>query len=210
MEPLTEHTGRAIVLRRDHVDTDQIVPAAFCKRLTKSGYDDALFAHWREDPDFVLNRPAARTASVLVGGANFGTGSSREHAVWALRDWGFAVVVASSFGDIFLRNALKNGLLAVALPAETLGALADAVEADPDLAVTVDLHRLELRAAGGCHPFTVDKHARFLLLNGLDDIAVTLRGQDAVLRYERDRRPWLPSMAPGSLTGEPMSSRGRR
>ena len=201
MEPLTEHTGRAVVLDRDDVDTDQIVPAEFCKRLTKSGYDDALFANWRKEPDFVLERPGTRGASVLVAGHNFGTGSSREHAVWALRDWGFAVVIASSFGDIFLRNAFKNGLLAVAQPADVVAALAASIAADPGLPITVDLVTRTLRAGGATHPFSIDDHARYLLLNGLDDIAVTLAQDDAIRRYETSRDPWLPSLRPGVLSG---------
>jgi 3-isopropylmalate/(R)-2-methylmalate dehydratase small subunit len=189
---LTEHTGRCVVLRRSDVDTDQIIPAEFCKRLTKSGYEDALFATWRQDPDFVLNRPEHAGASVLVAGHNFGTGSSREHAVWALRDGGFTVVIATSFGDIFRRNALKNGLLAVELPESFLAELADRAEADPGFELTVDLVTREVRAAGlRCH-FAVDSRARRLLLEGLDDIAVTMNKDVAITAYERSRRPWLP------------------
>lgn len=129
MQPITEHTGRCVALRRSDVDTDQIIPAEFCKRLTKTGYEDTLFAGWRKDPGFVLNDPAHAGATVLVAGHNFGTGSSREHAVWALRDWGFRAVIASSFGDIFLRNAWKNGLLAVRLPEDVVADLADRADA---------------------------------------------------------------------------------
>ena len=174
MEPLRQVSGRGIAFRYDDVDTDQIIPAEYCKRLSKSGYADALFGNWRKEPGFVLNGEHRADASVLVAGHNFGTGSSREHAVWALRDFGFAAVVASSFGDIFLRNAFKNGLLAVTLAPEVVALLADRVDADPDLAITVDLVETELRAGDQCWSFPVDSRARWLLLNGLDDIAVTL------------------------------------
>jgi 3-isopropylmalate/(R)-2-methylmalate dehydratase small subunit len=200
MQPITAHTGLAMVLRRNDVDTDQIIPAEFCKRLTKNGYADALFAHWRKQPDFALNNPARASASVLVAGSNFGTGSSREHAVWALRDWGFRVVVADSFGDIFLRNAWKNGLFAVVLPSAGLAHLAWRAEADPSLTVTVDLVARELRAGAGRWPFPVDENARRLLLEGLDDIDVTLRRQDAITVYERGRSPWLPTLRRGAVS----------
>ncbi|OZM73579.1 3-isopropylmalate dehydratase small subunit [Amycolatopsis antarctica] len=196
MEPLIQHTGRAIALRRGDVDTDQIIPAEFCKRLTKSGYEDTLFVTWREDPEFPLNDPRRAGASVLIGAHNFGTGSSREHAVWALRDWGFAVVVASSFGDIFRRNAFKNGLLAVELPEEVVAELADRADADPAFEITVDLDSRELRADGLRHGFEVDRRARRLLLEGLDDIAVTLGKDGLIADYERARHSWLPRLAP--------------
>jgi 3-isopropylmalate/(R)-2-methylmalate dehydratase small subunit len=198
MEALTGHTGTCVALRRDDVDTDQIIPAQFCKRLTKSGYDDALFASWRKDPEFVLNRPERRDASVLVAGHNFGTGSSREHAVWALRDWGFAVVVASSFGDIFRRNALKNGLLAVELPEAVVAELADRADAGAAFSIEVDLEAQELRAGDLRHAFEVDEQARWLLLNGLDHIAVTLDKDAAIEAHERSRPRWLPSVHPTS------------
>ncbi|MET9549929.1 3-isopropylmalate dehydratase small subunit [Streptomyces sp. NPDC006627] len=192
MKPLSLHKGRAIALRRGDVDTDQIIPAEFCKRLTKSGYQDALFATWREAPDFPLNDPSRQNATVLVAAHNFGTGSSREHAVWALRDWGFRVVVASSFGDIFRRNALKNGVLVVELPSQAVEDLAVRVEADPAFEITVDLAECELRAAGDSHPFKVERRARWLLLNGYDDIAVTLGHAESISVYETTRPTWLP------------------
>ncbi|MEV4638760.1 3-isopropylmalate dehydratase small subunit [Actinoplanes sp. NPDC049548] len=198
MEPLTRHRGRALALRRSDVDTDQIIPAEFCKRLTKSGYEDALFAHWRKEPDFVLNRPDAAGASVLVAGHNFGTGSSREHAVWALRDWGFAAVIATSFGDIFLRNALKNGLLAVRLDAEAVTYLAERAEPG-DLTIDVDLVDCAVRADERSWPFEVDSRARWLLLNGLDDIAVTIDRDERIAAYERRRPSFLPTIERGSL-----------
>ncbi|MFI9386739.1 3-isopropylmalate dehydratase small subunit [Kutzneria sp. NPDC052558] len=199
MRPVTEHTGRGVVLPRGDVDTDQIIPAEFCKRLTKSGYEDTLFAAWRQDPDFVLNRPERAGASILVAGHNFGTGSSREHAVWALRDWGFAAVIATSFGDIFRRNAVKNGLLAVELPELAVAELSDWVDNDPAFPVTVDLLALQVRANGARWPFTVEPRARRLLLEGLDDIAVTLAKGDAVTAYELTRRPWLPRLGADQL-----------
>jgi 3-isopropylmalate/(R)-2-methylmalate dehydratase small subunit len=199
MQSLRHHTGRCAVLPRDDIDTDQIIPAEFCKRLTKDGYADALFAHWRKDPDFVLNRAASAGATVLVAAANFGTGSSREHAVWALRDWGLRVVVASSFGDIFLRNAWKNGVMAVQLPAPVVASLAAEATADPAFEITVDLVDTEVRAGDERHRFPVDENARWLLLEGLDDIDVTLRHVDAIAGYERSRPPWLPGLSRGCV-----------
>ncbi|MEH1014482.1 3-isopropylmalate dehydratase small subunit [Micromonospora sp. CPCC 206060] len=200
MRAVSEHTGRGVALRRDDVDTDQIIPAEFCKRLTKSGYADTLFANWFTDPEFVLNQPARAGASVLVAGHNFGTGSSREHAVWALRDWGFRAVIATSFGDIFLRNAWKNGLLAVVLPEPAVADLADGCDADPGFTVTVDVVHTEVRAGGSRWPFEVDERARWLLLNGLDDIGLTLGRDEAISAYERDRRPWLPTLRRGMFS----------
>jgi 3-isopropylmalate/(R)-2-methylmalate dehydratase small subunit len=192
VEPLTEHTGRVLPLRRSDVDTDQIIPSRFCRRLTKTGYADGLFARWREADDFVFNDPARAGSSVLVAGPNFGTGSSREHAVWALRDWGVRAVLAPSFGDIFRRNALKNGLLAVQLPHGVVDGLLDAADGDPGFAVTVDLRACEVRWGGGRQSFEVDPRARRLLLDGQDDIAVTLADGDRIAAYERGRQHWLP------------------
>jgi 3-isopropylmalate/(R)-2-methylmalate dehydratase small subunit len=202
MEPLREHTGRGLVLRYSDVDTDQIIPAEFCKRLSKTGYADSLFARWREEPEFVLNQADRAAASILVAGHNFGTGSSREHAVWALRDWGFRAVIATSFGDIFFRNALKNGLLAVVLPPDAVALLADRVDADQNFEITVDLVRTELRAGHDRWEFQVDSRARWLLLNGFDDVAVTLSKEDAIAGYEQARRRWLPSVSPGGFVDE--------
>ncbi|MGH3700724.1 MAG: 3-isopropylmalate dehydratase small subunit [Pseudonocardiaceae bacterium] len=196
MTPLQGHTGRGVVLRRSDVDTDQIIPAEFCKRLTKSGYQDALFAEWRKDPTFVLNQPQRAHASVLVAGHNFGTGSSREHAVWALRDSGFMVVIATSFGDIFRRNALNNGVLAIELPEAGVAELADRVDADPHVEITADLVNLEVRTDELRYGFTMNERTRWLLLNGLDEIAVTLEKAEAISAHENTRRPWLPTIAP--------------
>jgi len=192
MKPLTAHTGRVIPLRRNQVDTDQIIPSEYCRRLTKSGYADALFARWREQPGFAFNDPARADATVLVAGPDFGTGSSREHAVWALRDWGIAAVIAPSFGDIFRRNALKNGLLAVALPEPAVGGLLDAAEPDPAFEITVDLRECVVREPGGSHAFDIDSRARWLLMNAMDDIELTLGLEAAISEYERGRPTWLP------------------
>ncbi|HEX7309073.1 3-isopropylmalate dehydratase small subunit [Lentzea sp.] len=200
--PFTVHTGRVMTLRRDDVDTDQIIPAEFCKRLTKHGYEDGLFAGWRGKPGFPLDQPHLRESTVLVAGSNFGTGSSREHAVWALRDWGFKAVVASSFGDIFRRNALTNGLLPIALSKEDVAGLSAAAEADPGLLVTIDLVERELRADGVRRSFDVDERARHLLLHGLDDIGLTEQQDEHIARYEQTRRPWFPSLRPGCLSGQ--------
>ncbi len=200
-EPVRTHTGRAIPLRRRDVDTDQIIPSEHCRRLTKTGYADALFARWRAEPDFVIDRPERAGASVLVAGPHFGTGSSREHAVWALRDWGVRAVIAPSFGDIFARNAMKNGLLVAALPAVAVDLLLDRAEADPAVEITVDLVDLRVRACGREWPFTADARARSLLLEGLDDIAVTLALSPAITAYEARRPTWLPR--PSSPLGRP-------
>ncbi|MFI8950973.1 3-isopropylmalate dehydratase small subunit [Streptomyces sp. NPDC053750] len=196
MEPLTSHTGTVLPLRRSDVDTDQIIPSEYCRRLTRTGYEDALFARWREQPDFVLNDPLRARSTVLVAGANFGTGSSREHAVWALRDWGVAAVIAPSFGDIFRRNALKNGLLVAQLPDEDVAHLMAQAEQDASYEITVDLVRCVVSWPGGSRPFDVDSRARRLLLDGLDDIAVTLERQDDIIAYEQGRPDWLPTFSP--------------
>jgi 3-isopropylmalate/(R)-2-methylmalate dehydratase small subunit len=192
VEPLTEHTGRVLPLRRSDVDTDQIIPSRFCRRLSKTGYADGLFARWRAADEFVFNDPARAGSSVLVAGPNFGTGSSREHAVWALRDWGITAVLAPSFGDIFRRNALKNGLLAVELPGEVVDELLDVADRDPGFPVTVDLQACEVRWGGGRQAFEVDPRARRLLLDGQDEIAVTLAAGERVAAYESGRQQWLP------------------
>ena len=191
MQPLTAHTGTAVPLARSDVDTDQIIPSDYCRRLTKTGFAVGLFAQWRQDPGFVLNQPRYAGATVLVAERDFGTGSSREPAVWALRDWGFAAVIAESFGDIFERNALRNGLLTVRLPADAVTALRTAVHTTPTLPVTVDLIGTAVRAGGREWRFRVDERARWLLLNGLDEIGVTLSEEDAIAAYERARPRWL-------------------
>ena len=194
MEPFVTHTGRAVPLRRTNVDTDQIIPAVYLKRVTREGFGDGLFAAWREDPSFVLNQPRYAGATILVAGIDFGTGSSREHAVWALLDYGFRAVIAPRFGDIFRTNATKAGLLPVILPEATVAALQDAVEAGPGTEVTVDLAaRAVLAGAAGIQaPFDLDDYTRWRLMEGLDDIGLTLRHVDEVTAFELSRHRWLP------------------
>jgi 3-isopropylmalate/(R)-2-methylmalate dehydratase small subunit len=189
--PLHRHTGRGLPLGRDDVDTDQLVPARFCRRITRTGYDDALFADWRELPGFPLSDQAYAGATVLLAGRNFGTGSSREHAVWALRDWGFRVVLATSFGDIFLRNAFNNGLLAVTLPTDGLGLLLRRTAADPAAPITVDLEARQVQAADRTWEFEIDDRARQLLLSGADEIDSTLERSELITGYEAGRDPWM-------------------
>ena len=197
MEPFTTHTGRAVPLRRTNVDTDQIIPAEYLKRVSRTGFAEGLFAAWREDPSFVLNRPQYAGATILVAGTDFGTGSSREHAVWALTDYGFRAVIAPRFGDIFRTNATKAGLLPVVLPEPVVTALQDAVEADPDTEVTVDLTGRAVRAPakGITAPFDLDDYTRWRLMEGLDDIGLTLRHVDAITAFEQSRPAWLPVTA---------------
>jgi 3-isopropylmalate/(R)-2-methylmalate dehydratase small subunit len=192
MEKFTSHTGRAVPLRRSNVDTDQIIPASYLKRVTRSGFEDGLFAAWRSDPDFVLNQRQYAGGTVLLAGPDFGTGSSREHAVWALQNYGFRTVISPRFADIFRGNALKGGLLPVQLPEDTVEALMAAVEADPALEITVDLDQREVRAGELTVAFDIDDYTRWRLMEGLDDIGLTLRHAGEVTEFE-DRRPsWKP------------------
>ena len=193
MQAITTHTGRAVPLRRSDVDTDQIIPSDWLKRVERTGFGAGLFSEWRTDPGFVLEQPQYAGASVLVTGENFGTGSSREHAVWALQDYGFAAVVSPRFGDIFRNNALKGGLVPVQLPVEQVEALWAAVEADPSTEVTVDLAARELRAAGLVAPFPLDDYSRWRLMEGLDDIGLTLRHEADIAAYEAARPSFLPT-----------------
>jgi 3-isopropylmalate/(R)-2-methylmalate dehydratase small subunit len=194
MEPFTTHTGRAVPLRRTNVDTDQIIPAEYLKRVSREGFGDGLFAAWREDPAFVLNQSAYAGATILVAGTDFGIGSSREHAVWALTDYGFRAVIAPRFGDIFRTNATKAGLLPVVLPEAAVGALHDAIEADPGTEITVDLaaRAVLADAAGVKAPFEIDDYTRWRLMEGLDDIGLTLRHAEDIAAFERSRPSWLP------------------
>jgi 3-isopropylmalate/(R)-2-methylmalate dehydratase small subunit len=194
VEPFTTHTGRAVPLRRSNVDTDQIIPASYLKRVSRAGFGEGLFAAWREDPSFVLNQPQYDGVTILVAGNDFGTGSSREHAVWALTDYGFRAVIAPRFGDIFRSNSTKAGLLPVALPEATVTALQDAIEADPATEVTVDLDNrvVVAEAAGIKAPFDIDDYTRWRLMEGLDDIGLTLRHADDITTFERSRPVWLP------------------
>jgi len=197
VQKFTVHTGRAAPLRRADVDTDQIIPAVWLKQVTRTGFGEGLFSAWRAaDPDFVLNRPEHDGASILVAGPDFGTGSSREHAVWALQDHGFRAVLSPRFGDIFRGNSLKAGLLTVVVPAEVVEELWARAEADPDGEVTVDLETREVRFDDRTVPFELDDFTRWRLLNGLDDIGLTLRHTDEVADYEARRPAWLPTMRP--------------
>jgi 3-isopropylmalate/(R)-2-methylmalate dehydratase small subunit len=189
----TRHTGRAVPLDRTDVDTDQIIPAEYLKRIERTGFGPFLFDAWRRDPDFVLNDPRYAGATILLAGANFGSGSSREHAVWALEDHGFRAVISPRFADIFRNNCTKVGLLPVELPADAVRALMDAVIDDSATEITVDLEALRVTAASFGESFEIDPFTRHRLLEGLDDIALTLRFQDEITRFESTRAPWLPA-----------------
>ena len=194
MQAFRTHTGRAVVLDRADVDTDQIVPAEHLKRIERTGFGPFLFGEWRKDPDFVLNRPEARGATILLAGANFGSGSSREHAVWALEDHGFRAIVAPSFADIFRNNCTKVGLLPVVLSEPLVRVLMDAVLAHPSVELTVDLETRTLTGAGVEAGFPIDDFTRWRLLEGLDDIGLTLRHEGDVAAFEATRQPWLPTV----------------
>jgi 3-isopropylmalate/(R)-2-methylmalate dehydratase small subunit len=196
MEKFIRHTGRAVPLRRSNVDTDQIIPAVYLKRVTRSGYEDGLFRAWREnEPDFVLSQDRYAGATILVAGPDFGTGSSREHAVWALMDYGFKVVISPRFGDIFRGNSLKTGLLTVLLPNSAVSPLSDTVEEDPSIEITVDLVEQTVSWADQNYGFEIDEYSRWRLLEGLDDIDVSLRHVADIASYEKSRRPWLPAVS---------------
>ena len=196
MEPFVTHTGTAVPLRRSDVDTDQIIPSDWLKRVERTGFGDGLFSEWREDPAFVLNAPERKGATVLLAGENFGTGSSREHAVWALTDFGFRAVISSRFADIFRGNSLKGGLLPVQLPADVVAALMALVEADPKAVVTVDLEAREVRAEGITTSFDLDDFTRWRLMEGLDEIGLTLRHDEDITAFEKNRPSWKPTATP--------------
>jgi len=193
MDKFTTHTGRAVPLRRSNVDTDQIIPAEYLKRVSRTGFGDALFKSWRDNPDFVLNDTRYDGATVLVAGADFGTGSSREHAVWALQDYGFRAVISPRFADIFRGNALKGGLLPVQLPEAVVVQLQDIAAADPATEVTVDLVERKVRAPGVDADFEIDDYTRWRLMEGLDDIGLTLQHADTIADFEGRRAAWLPT-----------------
>ena len=195
MEKFTVHTGIAAPLRRSDVDTDQIIPAEYLKRVTRTGFEDGLFNAWRADPTFVLNDPTYARASILVAGARFGVGSSREHAVWALQDYGFRAVIAPSFGDIFRNNALKGGLLPVALQEKAIQELWILMRDQPGVELTVDLVERQVRGPDLVWEFSLDEHSRWRLLEGLDDIGLTLRHQDAITEFEAARPSFKPVVA---------------
>jgi 3-isopropylmalate/(R)-2-methylmalate dehydratase small subunit len=199
MEPFISHTGRALPLRRTNVDTDQIIPAVYLKRVSREGFGDGLFAAWRENPSFVLNQPRYEGVTILVAGTDFGIGSSREHAVWALQDYGFRVVIAPRFGDIFRTNSTKAGLLPVVLPEKTVALIQDAAEAEPPAEITVDLAARQVRVSGGglaeplAESFDIDDYTQWRLMEGLDDIGLTLRHEDRISVFESSRPSWLPA-----------------
>jgi 3-isopropylmalate/(R)-2-methylmalate dehydratase small subunit len=196
MDKFATHTGIAAPLRRSAVDTDQIIPAVYLKRVTKTGFEDALFASWRQDPEFVLNQPAYQGASVLVTGPDFGTGSSREHAVWALRDFGFTVVLSPRFADIFRGNAGKQGLLTGVVSEADVERIWAVIEANPGVQMTVDLEAREVVIADIRVPFEIDDYTRWRLMEGLDDIGLTLRNEDKIAAYEARRESWRPRTLP--------------
>jgi 3-isopropylmalate/(R)-2-methylmalate dehydratase small subunit len=199
MEKFETVTGTAVPFRRSDVDTDQIIPAVFLKRVTKTGFDDALFHEWRKDPDFILNRPEYQGAAVLVTGSDFGTGSSREHAVWALRDFGFRVVLSPRFADIFRGNAGKQGLLTGIISEGDAERLWEAIEAQPGIAATVDLVAKTATVGEVQVSFEIDDYTRWRLLEGLDDIALTLRDEALISEYESGRASWRPTTLPVKL-----------
>jgi 3-isopropylmalate/(R)-2-methylmalate dehydratase small subunit len=200
MEPLQEWSGRMIPLDRSDVDTDQIIPSEWLKRITRYGFGEGLFSEWREDPSFVLNDPRMAGATILVARENFGVGSSREHAVWALTDYGFRVVVSPRFGDIFRQNATKNGLLPVVLDAGVVERLLEAVQRDPSLIAHVDVAegRFEVAELGVSETFELDPAVRYRFLRGLDDIGITLEREAEIAAFEASRPAWLPRIAEGS------------
>ncbi|MDI6023212.1 3-isopropylmalate dehydratase small subunit [Leucobacter sp. UT-8R-CII-1-4] len=196
MEKFNTLTSLAAPLKRSNVDTDQIIPANFLKRVTKTGFDDALFYHWRQDEDFVLNQPRYQGAEILVAGPDFGTGSSREHAVWALRDFGFKVVISPRFADIFRGNSGKQGLLAAQVEEADVEKLWAAIESAPGTQLTVSLEDRTVAAGDLVVPFQIDDYTRWRLLEGLDDISLTLQNEQAISEFEKTRPAWMPTTLP--------------
>jgi 3-isopropylmalate/(R)-2-methylmalate dehydratase small subunit len=196
MDKFVTHTGTVLPLRRTNVDTDQIIPAVYLKRVTKSGFEDGLFSAWRNDPEFVMNKPEHQGATILVAGADFGTGSSREHAVWALQNYGFKAVLSSRFADIFRGNSQKAGLLTVIIPQEKIEEIWDAVETNPALEVTVDLESKNVRFGDEVIGFEIDDYTRWRLMEGLDDIGLTLNNIADVDAFEAKRPSFKPQTIP--------------
>ncbi|MFC2575430.1 3-isopropylmalate dehydratase small subunit [Rothia sp. HMSC058E10] len=192
MEPIIKHTGIGVPLRVSNVDTDQIIPAVYLKRVTKTGFDDALFVNWRKNPEFVLNREPYKNGSVLVAGPDFGTGSSREHAVWALKDYGFRVVISSRFADIFRGNSGKQGLVAAQVAQDDVELIWKALEREPGTEITVDLENKTVTVGTLVVPFQIDDYVRWRLMEGLDDIGLTLQNIEAIKDYEARRPAWMP------------------
>ena len=196
MEKFIKHVGTGVPLRRSNVDTDQIIPAVYLKRVTRSGFEDGLFAAWRNDPEFVLNQPQYKSGTILVAGPEFGTGSSREHAVWALQNYGFKVVISSRFADIFRGNSLKGGLLTVILPQEEVEAIWATIESDPTTSITVDLETRAVSYGSTTVAFELDDYTRWRLMEGLDDIGLTLKHTDAIDTFEAKRPSYKPKTLP--------------
>jgi 3-isopropylmalate/(R)-2-methylmalate dehydratase small subunit len=196
MEKFIKHTGSGVPLRRSNVDTDQIIPAVYLKRVTRSGFEDGLFSAWRSDPEFVLNKDEYKSGSILVAGPEFGTGSSREHAVWALQNYGFKAVISSRFADIFRGNSLKGGLLTVILPQESVEAIWQAIEAAPSTAITVDLETRTVSYNDVTIAFELDDYTRWRLMEGLDDIGLTLNHTDSIDAFEAKRPAYKPTTLP--------------
>ncbi|MEZ7661975.1 3-isopropylmalate dehydratase small subunit [Rothia dentocariosa] len=192
MEPIIKYTGVGVPLRVSNVDTDQIIPAVYLKRVTKTGFDDALFVNWRKNPEFVLNQEPYKNGSVLVAGPDFGTGSSREHAVWALKDYGFRVVISSRFADIFRGNSGKQGLVAAQVAQDDVELIWKALEREPGTEITVDLENKTVTVGALVVPFQIDDYVRWRLMEGLDDIGLTLQNIDAIKDYEARRPAWMP------------------
>ena len=196
MDKISVLTGTAVPLQRANVDTDQIIPAVFLKRVTKTGYDDALFYAWRQDPDFVLNRPEFAQGGILIAGPDFGTGSSREHAVWALRDFGFTAVLAPKFGDIFRGNSGKQGLLTGTISEQDVEKIWSTIDAAPGIEISVDLNSRTATIGETTVPFEIDDYTRWRLLEGLDDIGLTLRSEAQITDFESRRESWRPKTLP--------------
>jgi 3-isopropylmalate/(R)-2-methylmalate dehydratase small subunit len=196
MEKFVKHTGTAVPLRRSNVDTDQIIPAVYLKRVTRSGFEDGLFSAWRSDPEFVLNKAQYKAGTILVAGADFGTGSSREHAVWALQNYGFKAVISSRFADIFRGNSLKGGLLTVIIEQSDVEALWAAIEANPATSVSVDLETRTVSYDKVVLPFAIDDYTRWRLMEGLDDIGLTVKNADSIDSFEKSRTSLKPATLP--------------
>ncbi len=196
MEKIEKFSGVAVPLKRSNVDTDQIIPAAYLKRITKTGFEDALFASWKADPDFVLNQPVFANGEVLIAGPDFGTGSSREHAVWALRDWGFKAVFSAKFADIFRGNSGKQGFITGVITEDETKALWDLIDANPGVSATVDLPNQTLSLGEMTVSFEIDPYTKWRLMEGLDDIGLTLRDESAITSFESNRESWRPQTLP--------------
>ena len=196
MDKFVTHTGTGVPLRRSNVDTDQIIPAVYLKRVTRSGYEDGLFAAWRKDPEFVLNNEAFKNGTILVAGVDFGTGSSREHAVWALQNYGFKVIISPRFADIFKGNSAKGGLLAIILPQDQVEALWDAIEAEPSMPIEINLEKRTVSYKSIHFPFVIDDYTRWRLMEGLDDIGLTLQQTESIDAFAKTRPAYKPETQP--------------